>query len=199
MKLTLRESVVRGLENNVDLAQQRNQLAVTRSNTLAQLAPHVSASADAGRCDGTSFNQQLGTVVNGQTDFIVGRLNANLPFFGGFAQLNPYRQAQNQNEAQLQAVGRTRLDVMRNAAFQYLTWLLNQQLVRNNRQQVETQQAHYDQIAVQLALGSPAEADQFNQENRVRKAELLLVRSTNRFKNEWVTLAQALLFDPTIV
>jgi outer membrane protein len=201
VQLTLQEAVKLGLENNVALGQQRNQLFVTQANQtsgLLQMAPAVTASAEAGRFDGNSFNQQLGKVVNGQTDFVNGRIGANVPIFGGFAQLNQFRQAKNLNEAQLQFIGRTQQDVIRNVAFQYLTCLLNQQLMRIDIQNVQTQKAQYDQINAQVALGSRAEADLYNQDFQVKNAELLLVRSTNQFKNALAVLAQTILIDPTV-
>jgi outer membrane protein len=200
VKLTFQEAVKLGLANNVTLGQQRNQLFVTQTNQtsgLLQMAPSVTASADAGRFDGNSFNQQLGKVVNGQTDFVNGRVGANVPIFGGFSQLNLFRQAKNLNEAQLQFIGRTQQDVIRNVAFQYLTCLLNQQLMRIDLQNVQTQKAQYDQINAQVVLGSRAEADLYNQDFQVKNAELLLVRSTNQFKNALAALAQTILIDPT--
>lgn len=201
VRLTFQDAVKMGLENNVALGQQRNQLFVTQVNQtsgLLQMAPNISASADAGRFDGNSFNQQLGKVVNGQTDFVNGRIGASVPIFGGFSQLNQYRQAKSQNEAQLQFIGRTQQDVIRNVAFQYLTCLLNQQLMRIDQQNVQTQKAQYDQIAAQVELGSRAEADLYNQDFQVKNAELLLVRSSNQFKNALATLAQTILIDPTL-
>jgi len=200
-KLTFQEAVKIGLDNNLTLQQQRNQLAFTQINktaTMLQMGPSVQATGEAGRFDGNSFVQQLGEVVNGQTDFVNGRINANVPIFNGFNQFNAYRQAASQNEAQLNFVNRTQQDVIRNVAFQFLTCLLDQQLLRIDQQNLETQKAQYDQIKAQVDLGARPEADLYNQEFQVKNAELLVVRSANRLKNDKAVLAQTLLIDPIV-
>ncbi|MBX2916566.1 MAG: TolC family protein [Cyclobacteriaceae bacterium] len=199
--LTFRNAIKMGLENNLLLNQQKNLListGVNRTSAFLQMAPSVSAGGSAGRFDGNSFNQQRGEVVNGQVDFINGGLSASVPIFNGFNQINQYRQAASQNEAQLNFVMRTKQDVIRNVAFQYLTCMLDQQLLKIDRQNLATQKTQLEQIRQQVDLGSRAEADLYNQEFQVRNAELLVVRSSNRLKNDKALLAQTLMIDPII-
>jgi outer membrane protein len=199
--LTFRNAIKMGLENNLLLNQQKNLListGVNRTSALLQMTPSVSAGGSAGRFDGNSFNQQRGEVVNGQVDFINGGLSASVPIFNGFNQINTYKQAASQNEAQLNFVMRTKQDVIRNVAFQYLTCLLDQQLQKIDQQNLETQKTQLDQIKQQVDLGSRAEADLYNQEFQVRNAELLVVRSSNRLKNDKALLAQTLMIDPIV-
>jgi len=199
--LTFKDAIKMGLENNLLLNQQKNLLISTKVNrtaSLLQMGPSVSAGGSAGRFDGNSFNQQRGEVVNGQVDFINGGLSASVPIFNGLNQLNGFRQAESQNEAQLNFVMRTKQDVIRNVAFQYLTCLLDQQLVKIDQQNMETQKTQLDQIKQQVDLGSRAEADLYNQEFQVRNAELQLVRSSNRLKNDKALLAQTLMIDPIV-
>jgi outer membrane protein len=199
--LTFKNAIKMGLENNLLLNQQKNLLIsteVNRTSALLQMTPSVSAGGSAGRFDGNSFNQQRGEVVNGQVDFINGGLSASIPIFNGFNQVNAFKQAASQNEAQLNFVVRTKQDVIRNVAFQYLTCLLDQQLQKIDQQNLETQKTQLDQIKQQVDLGSRAEADLYNQEFQVRNAELLVVRSSNRLKNDKALLAQTLMIDPIV-
>ncbi|MBX2896125.1 MAG: TolC family protein [Cyclobacteriaceae bacterium] len=199
--LTFKHAIKMGLENNLLLNQQKNLListGVNRTSSLLQMTPSVSAGGSVGRFDGNSFNQQRGEVVNGQVDFINGGLSASIPIFNGFNQINQYRQAASQNEAQLNFVMRTKQDVIRNVAFQYLTCLLDQQLLKIDQQNLETQKTQLNQIKQQVELGSRAEADLYNQEFQVRNAELLVVRSSNRLKNDKALLAQTLMIDPIV-
>lgn len=200
-KLTFKNAVSIGLERNLLLNQQKNQLAYTQVNkttSLLQLTPAIQASGSAGRFDGNSFNQQRGEVINGQIDFVNGSISANLPIFNGFNQMNLYKQSASQNEAQINYVNRTSQDVIRNVAFQYLNCLLDQQLLRIDQQNLETQKSQYEVIKQQVDLGSRAEADLYNQEFQVRNAELLIVRSANRLTNDKAILAQTLMIDPTV-
>lgn len=200
-RLTFKEAVKIGLNNNVTLNQDKNQLEFTQINKasrLLQLGPTVQAQGNAFRVDGNSFNQNTGQVVNGVIDFVNANVNASIPIFNGLGQVSSFRQANNANEAQLHQVRRSSQDVIRNVANQYLTCLLDQELIKIDEQNVAAQRVQYDQIKVQVELGSRAEADLFNQEYQVKNAELLLVRSRNRLKNDMATLAQTLQIDPSV-
>lgn len=197
--LTFKEAVKLGLQNNVLLNQQRNQLEYTQVNktaTLLQMGPTVNANMNFYRTDGNSFNSNEGTVVNGVIDYIGGNVSANMPLFSGLTFLNQHRAAINANEAQLHQVVRSNQDVIALVANQYLLCLLDRELVRVNAENVKTQQATYDQIKEQAALGARAAADQYTQEYQLRNAELLLVRAQNTFKNDMALMAVTLGTDP---
>jgi outer membrane protein len=200
-RLSFKEAVKIGLQNNVILNQNKNQLAYTQLNktsSMLQLGPSVDASADAYRVDGNSFNQNEGRVVNGKIDYVNAGISANMPVFSGMNILNQYRQADKLNEAQLHQVNRSTQDVIRDVAAQYLTCLLDQELIKIDEENVETQNIQYQQIKAQVELGSKAEADLYNQEYQVKNAELLLVRSRNKLKNDIATLALTIQIDPGI-
>jgi outer membrane protein len=199
--LTFRDAVKIGLKNNVELNQQKNQLEYTglnKTSTMLQLGPTVQAQASASRLDGNSFNNQTGDVVNGIRDNINGSISASMPLFNGLSQVNQYRQAKNSNEAQLHFVNRTSQTVIRDVSSQFLTCLLDEQIVKINEENVVTQQVQYNQIKEQVDLGSKAEADLYNQEYQLKNAELLLVRARNTFKNDLATLCLTLQLDPSV-
>jgi len=198
-RLTFKEAVKTGLENNLTLNQAKNNLNTTsaqKNSSLFSLAPSVDISGNVGRNDGNSFNQQEGQVVNGLLDFMGANLNASIPLFNGFNNVNLYRQSIELNEAQMHLVKRTSQDVIRNIAAQFLTCLLDQQLTIIQQKNVETQQQQYGQIKEQVEAGSRAEVDAYNQEYQVKNAELLLLRAQNTLKNDKAVLAATLQVDP---
>ncbi|MBL0739587.1 TolC family protein [Chryseolinea lacunae] len=200
-KLSFKEAVKIGLENNVTLKQQKNQLDYTQVNKTAmmlQLGPSVQGNGSAYRNDGNSFNQNKGEVVNGVIDFVNGSVSASIPVFNGFRVVNQFKQANSANEAQLHQVNRSNQDVIRDVSNQYLTCLLDQELIKIDLENVQTQTTQRDQIKAQADLGSKAEADVFNQEYQLKNAELLLVRSRNKLKNDLATLALTLQIDPSL-
>src|SRR5690606_34316592 len=152
---------------------------LNKTSTLLQMGPSVRANAGVYRNDGNTFNQQAGEVVNGVIDYVNGAIEASMPIFSGLQVLNTDRQAVSTNEAQLYKVNRSSQDVIRDVANQYLTCLLDQQLVAIDEQNVEAQRVQYEQIKAQVELGTRAEADLYNQEYQLKNAELLLVRSRN--------------------
>jgi outer membrane protein len=121
-----------------------------------------------------------------------------MPLIGGFNALNTYRQNASLHDAQLHNVKRTSQDVIRDIARQYLTCLLDQQLVLINEKNLQLQDQQLMQISEQVALGSKAEVEQKLQEYQVKNANLLLLRSRNTLRNDLATLAQTLQIDPAI-
>lgn len=201
VRLTFREAVRTGLERNIILQQQKNQATAAvavRQSALLQMAPAVSASGSTGAFSGNSFNQQQGEVINGRISFVNGSIGAGIPVFNGLSQVNRFRQANADLVSQEHLVDLARQEVIRMVASQFLNCLLDQQLVRIDVQNLETQKAQYDQIRGQVEVGARAEADLYNQEFQMRNAELLIVRSTNRLKNDKAMLAQTLLMDPMV-
>lgn len=200
-RLTFKEAVNIGLDRNLSLNLDKNQLEYTQTLKLSsalQMGPTVQASGDAYRTDGNSFNQNEGKVVNGLFDYVGGSINAQVPVFGGLQRLNNFRAAKHTNEAQLHLVKRSQQDVIRNVSNQYLVCLLDQQLVMINEENLKSQQLQYEQIQAQVELGSRAEADLYSQEYQVKNAELVLLRSKITFKNDVATLALTLQIDPTM-
>ncbi|HTE30699.1 MAG TPA: TolC family protein, partial [Chryseolinea sp.] len=200
-KLSFKEAVSFGLKNNVVLNQQKNQLEYTQVNkisTILQMGPNISANGSVYRSDGNSFNQNEGKVVNGVIDFVNGSLNANMPLFSGFTYLNQARAASNANEAQQYQVVRSNQDVIRDVAAQFLSCLLDQELIKINQENVNAQTVIYNQIKEQVDLGSKAESDLFTQDYQVKNAELVLFRSNNTLHNDIATLALTLQVDPTL-
>ncbi len=199
--LTFKEAVKIGLDKNLLLNQQENLLISSQVNKTAGLlgmTPSVNINGNAGRNDGNSFNQQQGQVVNGVIDFFGATAVANMPLFNGFNNINAFRQASSQYEAQLNFVKRTNQDVIQFVAAQYLQCLLDKKLFEIQRQNRETQQQQYDQIKEQVAAGSRAEIDLINQEYQVKNAELLAGRAAFTLRNDLATLAQTLQLDPLI-
>jgi len=201
VRLTFREAVRTGLERNIILQQQKNQAlaaGASRQSALLQMAPSVSATGSTGAFSGNSFNQQQGEVVNGQVSFVNGSIGTGIPVFNGLSQVNRFRQANADLASQEHLVNLARQEVIRIVASQFLNCLLDQQLLRIDVQNLETQKAQYEQIRGQVEVGARAEADLYNQEFQVRNAELMIVRSSNRLKNDKAMLAQTLLMDPMV-
>ncbi len=200
-KLNFKEAVKIGLDRNLSLNQEKNNLvtsSITKTSSLLQLTPAVNIIGNAGRNDGNSFNQQQGAVVNGILDFVGANINASMPLFNGLNNLNTYRQSVYLLDAQTQVVNRTSQDVIRNVAAQFLICLLDQQLLIIQERNLETQQKQYDQIKEQVAAGSRAEVDLVGQEFQVKNAELLVLRAANTLKNDKIILAQTIQLDPSV-
>lgn len=199
--LTFKEAVKIGLENNLNLNQQKNLLIssrVVKTAGLLGFGPSISINGNTGRNDGNSFNQQEGRAINGVLDFTNASIDATMPLFRGLNAWNTHKQSSSLYEAQLHNVSRTNQDVIRDVAAQYLTCLLDQSLVVINEKNLESQQQQFNQIQEQVNAGSRAEVDLKNQEYQVKNANLLLLRAKNKLRNDKAILAQTLQLDPAI-
>lgn len=198
--LTFSEAVKIALENNINLKQTQNNLEADQSSkvsSIANMAPNVSISGNLGRRDGNSFNQNEGRVINGQLDFVSGTLNANMTLYNGLNQFNSVKQTDAQVDARMHQIKRSKQDVIRNVASQYLLCLLDVEFVKISEQNLEVQRKQYDQITSQVEEGALAKVDQVNQDYLVKNAELAKLRAEITLRNDKTALATILQIDPS--
>src|SRR5687767_10924897 len=104
-KLSFKEAVKIGLQNNVTLNQQRNTLyqsQVQKTSRFAQLGPQVSINGNAGIRSGNNWIQNTGEVVNATVDGAAVSLDVTMPIFNGLSNVNAARQSSSQFDAQLE-------------------------------------------------------------------------------------------------
>ncbi len=197
--LTFEEAVQIALKNGVLLNTQKNNLELAQVQRLASvsaMAPSVSVFGQAARIDGNSFNNQVGRVVNGVRDNVQGSINAQLNLFSGFNRINQIRQFANQLEAQQFFVNRTTQDLINTMAGQYLTVMLDVELLRIAKQNFDALAKQLEQVAEQVKLGARGPVDEYNQDALTRQAELRMVQAEIQLNNDKALLAQTLLLDP---
>jgi outer membrane protein len=197
--LTFDEAVKIALENSVNLNTQRNNLELTqaqRTAAYAGLGPNISGSLSASRNDGNYFNTNAGRVVNGVNDRISGSLDANINVFSGFYQINTIRQFSSQLEAQNYLVHRTAQDAINTVSGQYLSVMLDAELLIIAKENYEALNKQLEQVKEQVALGAKSPVDEYNQEAQTKAAELRYVLAEIQLNNDKTLLAQTLLLDP---
>ena len=196
--LTFEEAIQIALRNNILLNQQRNNLELSQAQkqaAIASIGPNVSLNGTANRFNGNSFNQQQGRVVNGIRDNVSGSINANMNLFGGLSTLNTIRQTSAALDAQSYFVKRTTQDVINTVSVQYLTVLLDIELLKIAHENHEVQQKLLEQIKEQHRLGARSPVDEFNQDALTKAAELRAVLAEVQLENDKALLAQSLLID----
>ncbi len=200
-KLTFKEAVKIGLQNNVTLNQQRNNLLQSqaqKTSNIAQLGPQVSINGSVGVRSGNNWIQNTGEVVNATVDGASASLDVNMPIFNGLAGVNAARQASSQLDAQLELVNRSTQDVINLVSIQFLQVLLDQELLKIAQENLELQRKQLDQVLAQVELGSRSPVDEYNQKAQVSNSELLVVQAEFNLVNDKITLLQTLLIDPVI-
>lgn len=197
--LTFDEAISIAMKNSVLLLQQKNNLDINQIQQLSSyvaIGPNVNVNATASRFDGNSFNNNTGQVVNGIRDNFNAAVNANINLFSGFQAINRVKQSNQLLEAQAFMVNRTTQDVVNTVAAQYLTVMLDKELLRIAKQNFEALTTQLDQVREQTKVGARSPVDEFNQEATTKASELLFVRAQITLNNDKSLLTQTLLIDP---
>lgn len=198
--LNFKEAVRIGLQNNITLIQQQNNLRLSRANktfAMGQLGPQASLNGNAGINNGNYFIQNTAEVVNATVDRVSAGLTVQMPIFNGLSGINTVQQSTNQLDAQFSQVTRSSQDVINLVTTQFLQVLLDQELLKIARENYELQKKQLEQVNAQVELGSRSPVDGYNQQALTSTSELLVVQAEFALTNDKTTLLQTLLVDPT--
>ncbi len=198
--LNFKEAVRIGLQNNVTLIQQQNNLRLSRANktfAIGQLGPQASLNANGGINSGNYFIQNTAEVVNATVDRISAGISVQMPIFNGLSGINTVRQANNQLDAQFSQVTRSSQDIINLVTTQFLQVLLDQELLKIAQENHELQKKQLEQVNAQVELGSRSPVDGYNQQALTSTAEFQVVQAEVALTNDRTTLLQTLLVDPT--
>jgi outer membrane protein len=199
-KLTFEEAVVIGLQRNVVLNQQKNQLEANQAqklNAMGNYMPNLNITGALQRQEGQQANTTNGNLENLTTDYVGAQINSNFIVFNGFRNYNTLSQSNNQLMAQGYLIKRSSQDVVSNVANQYLQVLLDQELVRIAEENFKTQNTMLDQIKGFEEVGSRAITDVYNQDAQTKTSQVLFIRAKNTLLNDKSILAQTLQLDPS--
>jgi len=199
-KLTFEEAVVIGLERNVMLNQQKNQLGANQAqklNAMGNYMPNLNITGAVQRQEGQQANTTNGNLEDLTTDYIGAQFNTNLTVFNGFRNYNTLTQSNNQLMAQGYLIKRSTQDVVSNIANQYLQVLLDQELVHIAGENFKTQSTMLEQMKGFYEVGSRAITDVYNQDAQAKTAQVLFIRAKNTLINDKSILAQTLQLDPS--
>lgn len=201
-RITFKEAVTIGLKNNVDVNQEQNNLIVSNVQKKSSMInyipiiPDINFSVDAGTFRGNAFIQQTGEVVTGRSDFFGAGLRTSTVLFSGMNRYYTYQQRKHALESQTYNVKWTKETVISHVATQYLTCLLNQELLTIAQNNLELQERQLNRLIAQVELGSVAEVEKINQDFQVKNAELEVIRAQTNLRNSIAELTRILQLDP---
>lgn len=197
--LTYEQAVDIALRENLQIKQQENILSTARAEnaqSYAAFAPSVSASADAYRVYGRQFDNTVAEFTEQRTSQLSGGVYASINLFNSFGKINAVKQTNHAAEAQRQLIHQTRQEVIFNVSQQYLQVLLNQELLRIARANLEQQEELLESTIIFVEGGIRNIADQYNQEAEAKNAALLVVEAENDLAISKVQLIRTLQIDP---
>ena len=199
-QLTFEEAVKIGLERNVVLKQQKNQLELNQTQKMAGYAnflPSVNITSRFVRQEGQQPSAKTGDLVDLKTNTFSASLNGNLTLFNGLRGVNALSQASNQLMSQSYLVKRSTQDVVSIVTSQYLQVLLDQELLKIAEENLKSQTTILNQVQGFFDVGSKAITDVYSQDALMKGAQVSFIRAKNTLQNDKSILAQTLQLDPS--
>jgi outer membrane protein len=199
--LPFEEAIKIGLEKNVLLNTQKNQLyssAARRTQAYANYLPGIQANASAQRTDGLQIDPLTGQGANLTSDQFYAQIQAGYVLFNGFNRSNTLKQNNDLFSAQTSFVKRSEQDAVFNITSQYLTVLLDQELLRIAQENLNAQKVVLEQMQGFVDVGSRAAADSYTQNAIVQNFQVSYLRAKITLENDRSLLAQTLQLDPSI-
>lgn len=190
-RFSLNDAIEIALENNYALDQAENNesgAVMQVKSAKADYLPSISTSFSGSKRIGRQFNENTGEVVDATTNGVSGGVSASLNLFSGFQNYNSLKSSQFNAQAQHKNVSRIRETIIFETASRYLDLLVNKELLRIDRQNLEVSRDRLKKIKEQVELGSLPKADLYNQQSTVANNKLALTDSRNAVKMSKIRL-----------
>lgn len=198
-QITLQEAIDIALENNSELKQAANNVELAEiniTNARADFLPSVNGSFSGSQTVGQQFNQSELAFVTETSNSVSGRLGASLTLFQGFRNILNLRRSRTNEEFQEENRDWTRETLIFNTASNYLQVILNEELLKIARENLESTRKQLEQIKVQVEVGSVPTVDLYNQESIVANDELEVIRRENALSYSKTQLISTLQLNP---
>ena len=197
--LTYEEAIKTALRQNIPLQQEQNLLKTAEANrgqSYASFLPNVSAYAGANRIIGRQFDQTVGDFTSEKVNSVNGGIEASLPIFNGFNRLHTMKQSESILEQQYYKIARSKQDAIFNASVQYLTVIVNRELLEVAKSNLAFQEELLQGIQIFLETGTRNIADLYNQEAETKRIALTVVEAENQLAISKAELIGLLQVDP---
>jgi len=198
--LTFEEAIKVGLEKNIALRKNVNQLsALSMQETQSKIdfLPSVSANVQAARQDGQQFQlvEDGFEIKNVQANRLSGSLSASVDIFRGLGRLHQIKIANLNYQAQKSAIQRSQQQVVFDIAQQYLQVLLDKKLMEISSNAIQDQKNQLDRIEGFVLTGLRPQADALAQKATLNQLELSFIETENTYLLDKARLAQTLQLD----
>lgn len=195
------QDVIRiALERNITLNQQENNLVsstVDRNSAIAQFAPSAGANVNYNINWGNQFIQSEARLITDiQTSNLSFNASASLNLFNGFNAINNLKRAQSALDGQEHLVRQAMQDVIFAVTNQFLTCLMDQEILRISQANYSLQENQDIQTRGFVETGRSAPIEGYTQTAALKAAELELLRAQIQLRNDKAALSQLIQWDP---
>lgn len=184
--ISIEDAIQIALENNYQLKQAENNLAISDNavlNARADFLPSLSASYNGTRRIGQQFDQTTVTFENVTTNTMGGNLNSSVTIFNGFNNINSLRRANTNRSIQQEDSQRLRENIIFTTASRFLQVVLNEELLKISRENLSVSEQQYARIEAQVEVGRSPNVDLLNQASIVANEELTVIQRENALES----------------
>lgn len=200
-KITLKQAVDLALKNNFQIKQAENNILSAEETEFAAkmniFTPDLNANLRFGQTQGRQFNTTTGSIEDQIATSTSGGINTSITLFDGLRNIYSLRSATNSKITQRERLKRGKEDIIFNVATQFLTILLDNQLLGIAQENLKSSNAQLGLIKAQVEVGSRPVADLYNQESLVANSELSVLQRENALSNDKMSLVRLLQIDPS--
>lgn len=204
LRIGFRQAVDLALEANVDYQMLENNMEVLKLQKQSALLSHL---PDANFS--TSFSRQTGpqtqqigdefVVVNVKNERVNAGLNMNMPIFNSGRRILDTQSAKLAYEAGEKGLDRASQQVVFDVARRYLQVLLDEELVRIAKENLENQKEQLRQIEGFVESGLKTLSDQYNQQSEVARLESVYVDADLQWQNDIWDLSEYLQLEAGLI
>lgn len=204
LQLDFRQAVDIALSKNLDYQIQSNEMEVLKRQKQSAFASHF-PSANLG----TSFQQQKGqqfqqiegeiVVTNVTNEIVSSGLNLNMPIFNSGRRILDTQTAKLEFLAGEKGLERAAQQVIFDVSIKYLQVLLDEELYRIAKENLDNQKQQLEQITGFVESGLRTLSDQYNQESEVARLESVALKAQVQLENDLWDLSEYLQLEPTVI
>tara|TARA_R110000850_G_scaffold94784_2_gene199572 strand:- start:188 stop:1453 length:1266 start_codon:yes stop_codon:yes gene_type:complete len=204
VRINFRQAVDLALASNVAYQIQANNMEVLKlqkQSALLYHLPNANINTSFSQQSGQQFQQIEGEIVvtNVTNEVVNAGLNMSMPIFNAGRRILDTQSAKLAYEAGGKGLDRAAQQVMFDVARRYLQVLLDQEIVRISKENLENQQELLRQIEGFLEAGLRTMSDKYNQQSEVARLESVLVDAELQYQNDIWDLSEYLQLEAGVV
>ncbi len=197
--IDLREALQIALEQNLNLRQSANDVALSEAAVAQQRAaflPNLNLSAGPSLRFGRMFDQTTARLTDQRSEGLSLGASSNVNLFNGFADVAGLEESRLNREASLNSFERNRQNVLYQTTSQYLQVFLTRELIRVEEENLAAQRLQLESIEAAYEAGNRPIADVLQQRTAIAQAEQRLITTQRDYELARLQLMQTLHLTP---
>ncbi len=186
------------VDQNIEIKQERNKLKINKAvknHGIANLFPTLNLNGNASKIEGLQWSDQDARLLNTTISSVNYNINSEITIFNGFKNLSQLKQNKHLLIAQKEQINQSIQDIILETSQQYIQILLDKEMLKLAKSNLEVQKQIYEQIKLSVRLGKRASIDLLSQEAFYKQSETNLIEMRNKLQLDKGQLLKSLLLE----